>query len=251
MSLLNILRVSRELLWGGPLQQGSTGLGVRRLQEWLGLQGCRTAIDGEFGPATRASVMQFQTSRAGLEVTGEADLATLAELSRPLERAFGFAEKGATLRETMVSVARAHLAQRPREIGGDNRGPWVRAYCGQDGPAFRWCAGAALSVLQQSCALLGVEPLPVRFTLSCDELAASARAAKRFTSSPAHLAPGDLFLVRGQQKNDWIHTGLITAVHATYLETWEGNTNDDGSANGYEVCARTRGLTGKDFVLLG
>jgi hypothetical protein len=34
------------------------------------------------------------------------------------------------------------------------------------------------------------------------------------------------------------------------MQTIEGNTNDDGSAEGYEVCARTRSYTNMDFILL-
>jgi hypothetical protein len=30
--------------------------------------------------------------------------------------------------------------------------------------------------------------------------------------------------------------------------TVEGNTNDEGSADGYEVCQRMRSLTKKDFI---
>ncbi len=37
---------------------------------------------------------------------------------------------------------------------------------------------------------------------------------------------------------------------ADVFHTIEGNTNDDGSRNGYEVCARRRGYGKKDFVLL-
>ena len=36
------------------------------------------------------------------------------------------------------------------------------------------------------------------------------------------------------------HTGLITEVHDGYFITIEGNTNDEGSREGYEVCQRRR-----------
>jgi hypothetical protein len=34
------------------------------------------------------------------------------------------------------------------------------------------------------------------------------------------------------------------------MSTIEGNTNDEGSREGHEVCARTRGYDGEDFVLI-
>jgi hypothetical protein len=38
------------------------------------------------------------------------------------------------------------------------------------------------------------------------------------------------------------HTGFVERVEGTTLYTIEGNTNDDGSREGYEVCRRTRQL---------
>ena len=49
---------------------------------------------------------------------------------------------------------------------------------------------------------------------------------------------------------DWTHTGFAHGPSAEVFSTIEGNTNDDGSNNGYEVCARTRSLPKKDFIRL-
>ena len=65
----------------------------------------------------------------------------------------------------------------------------------------------------------------------------------------AGLAPGTVFLSR-HTATDWTHTGLITRAAAEAFQTIEGNTNDEGSREGYEVCARTRGFKKKDFVTL-
>jgi hypothetical protein len=43
---------------------------------------------------------------------------------------------------------------------------------------------------------------------------------------------------------------LLTAFQQEVIETIEGNTNDSGEREGFEVCARTRSYAGKDFVRL-
>jgi hypothetical protein len=50
--------------------------------------------------------------------------------------------------------------------------------------------------------------------------------------------------------NDWTHTGIVTQADAGSFGTIEGNTNDGGSTNGVEVCARTRGYEKKDFIVI-
>jgi len=53
-------------------------------------------------------------------------------------------------------VARAHLKAHPVEVGGDNRGPWVRAYMsGNDGSDWLWCAGFVTAIVAQAASLLG------------------------------------------------------------------------------------------------
>jgi hypothetical protein len=49
---------------------------------------------------------------------------------------------------------------------------------------------------------------------------------------------------------DWVHTGLVLSAGKETFETIEGNTNDAGDREGYEVCRRVRGYKGKDFIVL-
>ncbi len=64
-----------------------------------------------------------------------------------------------------------------------------------------------------------------------------------------HLSRAGIFLVR-RSSTDWTYTGLATAFHRDPFETIEGNTNDEGSREGYEVCSRSRGYKKKNFILL-
>jgi len=63
------------------------------------------------------------------------------------------------------------------------------------------------------------------------------------------LAPGDFFVVR-KVYGDWIHIGIIVDPKEDYFTTIEGNTNDAGEREGYEVCKRIRGYKNKDFILI-
>jgi hypothetical protein len=65
----------------------------------------------------------------------------------------------------------------------------------------------------------------------------------------SELTAASVFLVR-RTSTDWTHTGLVTQFHDDFFDTIEGNTNDDGNREGYEVCARSRGYKGKDFIRL-
>ena len=66
----------------------------------------------------------------------------------------------------------------------------------------------------------------------------------------ASIKAGYLFLLRKATANHWAHIGLVEAVQGDTMLTIEGNTNDSGSAEGFEVCRRTRGIADKDFLIV-
>jgi len=123
---------------------------------------------------------------------------------------------------------------------------------GNEGTEWAWCAGFAGFVMQQAADSRSVRA-PIGGSPSCDTLAAQARAAARFLAEKdvtADKVPaGSIFLVR-RTSTDWTHTGLVTECHHDAFDTIEGNTNDDGSREGYEVCSRSRGYAKKDFILM-
>jgi hypothetical protein len=59
---------------------------------------------------------------------------------------------------------------------------------------------------------------------------------------------GCIFLV--QKGGSWGHTGIVISAEEDVFHTIEGNTNDSGSSEGYEVCRRIRNYDNKDFILL-
>jgi len=243
-----------ELTLDEPRARGSRGARVRIIQEWLTLHGHAVVVDGDYGAATEEAVRRFQ-QRGGLRADGVVGKKTYAALVAPMTAALAPLAPGRRSPAALVvSYAQQHLRARPREVGGENAGPWVRLYMnGNEGPDWPWCAGFACFVLKQACDTAGIA-LPIRPSVSCDALASSARERGRFVKEAARaaiadLGPGSLFLNR-RTSSDWVHTGIVLGFREEVFETIEGNTNDAGSREGYEVCRRVRGYPGKDFVAI-
>lgn len=211
-------------------------------------------IDGDFGSATEYAVKEFQKN-CGLVADGVVGPNTFRELIKPMTNALKPITPGnQSLGEMVVAYARQHLQEKPREAGGQNMGPWVRLYMsGSQGKQWPWCAGFVSFILKQACQSLQI-PLPIKTSVSCDSLAASAKEKGLFlpeskVTDKSRLNPGAIFLTRRTSTN-WIHTGIVIGVEDEFFHTIEGNTNDEGSAEGYEVCQRVRGYKSRDFILI-
>jgi len=244
----------KDLILDKDHKRGSRGKKVRAIQEWLSLHGFSTAVDGDFGPATDYAVREFQRKKR-LKVDGIVGEKTFNQLIRPITNVLRpIASANKSPGEMVVLYAEQHLMQHPREIGGQNKGPWVRLYMkGNEGPAWPWCAGFVSFILKQACESLNMR-LPIKTSFSCDVLATNAQEKKILLkeskiTDKAQITTGSFFLVR-RTPTDWVHTGIVIRADEGYFHTVEGNTNDEGSREGYEVCKRTRGYRKKDFVLI-
>jgi peptidoglycan hydrolase-like protein with peptidoglycan-binding domain len=243
-----------DLKLGAAKKPGSSGEKVRLIQGWLSLHGFKLVVDGGYGDATARQVRAFQKAE-GLPVTGIVDEETYARLVQPMIAALSPIAPDGTLGSLVVACARQHLVQHPQEVGGENRGPWVRLYTqGREGADFPWCAGFATFILEQACLAAGA-PMPVPRTLACDEIQACADA--RFLPQPKpsqrkRITPGSIFLRPNPpgRKPSYAHTGIVVKADADTFKSIEGNTNDEGSAEGFEVCARVHGYRGLDFVII-
>jgi hypothetical protein len=253
-----MISLPAEYTFTADIRRGTKGKNVTFVQEWLSLNSVGIGIDGDFGPATEAAVKKFQ-QKVKLPVTGIVDRTTFEALIAPARAALQPIKPGKkTLGALVVAYAQQHVKQRPREVGGQNKGPWVRLYMkGKQGKEFLWCAGFVSFILQQAADTLREQP-PVKYTFGCDELAGFGKAGNIFvpekdvasgTTPGTSLPPGSIFLVR-KKPGDWVHTGIVTAFHDDHFETIEGNTNDGGSSEGFEACSRTRAYAKKDFIRL-
>jgi len=246
----------RELLLFSKPKVGLKGDDVKKTQEWLSLHGIGVQIDGIFGPATERAVKEFQ-EKNNLETTGIVDAETFELLINPMKTALEIFPSGIPMvfRGAITRYARQHLVQHPREVGGQNKGPWVRLYMkGNDGEDWAWCAGFISFIIRQAARTHAYRN-GMPYFYSVDLLVKWAKQNDRFHSGKDVknkkyvISSGDLFIIRHKRrKNDWIHTGIVLHAEKDYFETAEGNTNDDGSREGYEAVRRIRGYERKDFI---
>lgn len=257
-----------------PLRRGSPdSAAVTRLQEWLVVRGYRIwsepgaapAIDGDFGAGTQAGVDAFARDNGLAAVVDER---FWFRLTSPMLAATGFRPTARELGPAIVQVAEAHLLQQPREAravvdgrlcGRDNSGPWVRAYLGPSAPA-PWCQGFVNRVRDQAAAALGVSlevPSTIggQYSLWVPNFVAACRRRGKLLSGhnlTRPIEPGAMFFVPGVIGGvaSHVHVGLVAEFNGSRVVTIEGNTNDDGSANGWLVCRRTRATASLDFGVL-
>lgn len=127
------------------------------------------------------------------------------------------------------------------EAGGDNHGQVVEIFQKFVGisPGDPWCAAFASYVGWHAMqdVLTGKSTWPLKITGGCGELFADAEAKGAILEVPK---PGMLFLIWHDTLGRMGHTGWIVAPEAdNHWRTLEGNSNLDGSRNGWEVADRT------------
>lgn len=228
---------------------------VSEIQEWVTLHGFSTKVDNDMGPATCKCVDLFTSSRGLPPTFGEVTELVEHQLVQPMTDALSFNVKRPVksdpldaARKLVVDMARHHLQFHPREVGGENRGPWVRLYMGgRQGREWPWCAGFATYLLKMACWSVGVA-MPVPYAFGCDYLAGIAQNKGMLDTNPTRVLPGHFFLVR-KAPNHWQHIGIVEEINLDVMTTIEGNTNDEGSPEGFEVCRRYRSLDKRDFII--
>lgn len=129
-----------------------------------------------------------------------------------------------------------HIQERPAR---DNRGldvDWILRSVGLE-PGQPWCAALVYHLCRTGIG----KRWPLPRTGSCDVLLEAARAQGMLKEKPTR---GAVFLVM-RNANDATHTGIVLKPYKDgSFATGEGNTNDDGSREGYECVRRTRGTVG-------
>ncbi|MEO6203178.1 MAG: peptidoglycan-binding protein [Nitrospirales bacterium] len=167
--------IQKEVELKSSVKKWTRGMAVRRVQEWLQFHGFGLVIDEDFGGVTKKKVQQFQEDR-GLGTSGMVNAATFQELVAPLVQVLTpISAANHTFPTMVIEYAQAHLAQHPLEVGGQNRGRWVRVYMkGHDGAEFPWCAGFVTFILKQAAETLEIT-MPIQGSTSCDSLAAKGK----------------------------------------------------------------------------
>ncbi|MGO6676436.1 hypothetical protein [Rhizobium leguminosarum] len=250
--------LAKELDYPGEIASGSKNkTAVKRIQEWLNLHGYTTSIDSEFGASTSKQLSRFAADhgREGIESLNEE---IWALLTSPLRKALAPIPAPPSLETAVVNVAKQHITQMPTEVGGNNCGPWVRAYMlGKEGEDWKWCGGFVSFMIEQAARDLGVD-IDFKRQVGVDELVDDAKKAGRFireneVSTPllrqSKLSPGYLFVVR-ETATDWTHVGVVSSLMSQTFDTLEGNTGGDGGTDGANAREGNRSYPDRDFIRL-
>jgi len=121
---------------------------------------------------------------------------------------------------------------------GSNWGKWIKVYLDSVGihsPA-PWCAAFVNFRFQQAARELG-EKCILPITGYCQTLYTWGEKQNRVYNLPQ---PGFIFLEWKASEGRYGHTGLVRSVQGTVFTTIEGNSNTNGSNEGYEVASNTR-----------
>lgn len=128
-----------------------------------------------------------------------------------------------------------------------NRGPAIKAMLGVCGleEGHPWCM-AFLTWTGLAC--FGAD-WPLAPTAGCVDASVQARQRKLLGLGDV-VGPGDIVLVYNEKLKRFAHVYVITGPKtAKGWPTIEGNTNDDGSREGYGVFERVRTIKSQDRVI--
>jgi hypothetical protein len=223
-----------------PCAPGDEGYRVRVLQELLVLANLGVKCDGQYGPATVAAVKAFQKRemRVTLEPTGVVDQPTFDALAFPFTQMERPMPDVLTTYESRLGEMLPRVSAWPIRELGNNTGPWTRYWMnGEENLA--WCAGFATGVVKMAGAA-------VPYYWNCNDIYKWA-ADDRLPATPTY---GDLFLVpRGD--GTFRHVGIVAEVFdGGVIQTVEGNSNDDGSAEGNRVVSLFRNYKASGLVFV-
>lgn len=130
-----------------------------------------------------------------------------------------------------------------KEIGGDNLGPGVEFLqkLGEIGAGKPWCAATCNGCAEIAGAKKNVrsplEDVPLQgFVQAYYEHAVSANWIVPW----ADVSPGCLFLLYFPRLTRYAHMGFVRDLQDDSYTTIEGNSNDDGSRNGWGMVSRLR-----------
>lgn len=136
-----------------------------------------------------------------------------------------------------IAISQLHTQEQPK---GSNWGPpdGVPKYLKSVGLTFpaSWCMAFVYWCFREAAIQLGIPSPLIRTGGVLNAYNQSSKAAKQ--SSPQI---GDIFIM--DMGHGLGHTGIIENVEGSLIHTIEGNTNDTGSREGFEVCRRTRHIS--------
>jgi len=136
--------------------------------------------------------------------------------------------------QALIAEAERYLAERERPPGS-NRSTRIDYWLAETGAPLGvpWCAAFVTAVGRQA---LGIA-WPVPRSAFVQEIVQWAYPKQLVYTEPER---GDLLVIRFPDLGRFAHVGIVTIASPDRITTIEGNTNIDGSREGYGVFARQR-----------
>lgn len=130
---------------------------------------------------------------------------------------------------------------RVREVGGNNRGPWIGRMLAKTGlsQGYAWCA----AFVGYCCWLAEFDAGPKSGRAAVRNWAKWAKTDNRLGFKPER---GDLMY--WLNKNQTGHIGFVVDVEGEWVTTIEGNTNGQGSREGDGVYRQKRKISDVRFI---
>jgi hypothetical protein len=223
------------------LRKDDRGAQVRQLQKLLVQRGYAADVTGAFDTKTLQAARAFQTQNLDqhgqpLVVDGVVGPLTWWSLQHPkpfirtpsaVDYATLPARGGSRRGRAALAAAIGELKANAREIGGDNRGPFVRKYLTPAGldEGNSWCAGF-VSWCFMPASSGGKAAMPFAYVASARSLLAEFKQ-QGWSSAPGSgyvPVPGDVVVWWRVSLAGWLgHTGLVHSVQDGMLYTIEGN----------------------------
>jgi len=152
---------------------------------------------------------------------------------------------GLILATVALQIAQGQLGQ-CEEPKGSNRGPMVNKYLDSVGlqPGYAWCQAFVYWCYHQAALQLQLTNPVIKTggVQDCWNKTATAHKVPKIAAlhNTALLKSGDQFILSFAGNTG--HTGIIEKLEGTTLHTIEGNSNTNGSREGYEVVRHTRNI---------
>lgn len=244
------------------VRKGDKGPGVRKLQKILNEKGYPCGIDGDFGAQTKRALRAFQSQNLDqhgnpLLIDGIAGPIAWWSLTHPKPAieppsAVNFLRMpysrigGSSIGRAALKMAINEMKNDAREIGGNNRGPFVRKYLNELAPiGSSWCASFVSWCFSQ-----GSGEMPFKYTVGARHMLGQFKR-KGWTYGPGidyEPKPGDIVVWWRERLAGWKgHVGLVHQVRDGMLYTVEGNKSSKVQGFSY-VLSRMEKLLGYGHV---
>lgn len=150
------------------------------------------------------------------------------------------------IKALQIAIVQDGICEEPK---GSNSGPVVNQYLKSVGlgKGYPWCMAFVYWCVQKSADMLEVKNPLVK--TGGVMLQYNTTKLRKLPKTSGAIKPGDIFIMEFAGGTG--HTGFVEKIVGSVVHTVEGNTNDDGSREGYEVARRQRPISSfKAFIQL-